>query len=226
MTRGQRFGARDPGDACAAPSATRWTLGSSARSTAAAWSLRWTVHHSSQSIPRWKAFRGARDRIRAAGSNPLGRPFGRLRTGSRRTSGSQGRSGKWLVGGGEWLVTRVGVGLGGVGGASRGRGRRMMAMRSMPATPSVQALLAVQTTLAGMAVAATHWWAGTALGRMPDGAGGSTVGAYYRRSQVPGCARSGPPGVYLASADRRRRDRDYPPAVRRDTHEGGPGRHG
>ena len=70
-------------------------------------------------------------------------------------------------------------------------------------------------------MAATHWWAGTGLGRMPDGAGGSTVGAYYRRSQLPGCARSGPPGVYLASADRGRRDRDYPPAVRRDTHEGG-----
>ena len=42
--------------------------------------------------------------------------FGRLRAGSRRTSGSQGRSGKWLMGGGEWLVTRAGVGLGGIGG--------------------------------------------------------------------------------------------------------------
>ena len=79
-------------------------------------------------------------------------------------------------------------------GADWGRGWRGLAMAAVQAMQSVHALLSVRVKLAGMAVAATHWWAGTGLGRMPDGAGGSTVGAYYRRSQVPGCARSGATG--------------------------------
>ena len=34
----------------------------------------------------------------------------------------------------------------------------------------------------------------TGLGRMSGGVGGSTAGASFRRSQVPGCAQPGPPG--------------------------------
>ena len=71
-------------------------------------------------------------------------------------------------------------------GASRGRGWRVLAMTSLLATQSVLALLAV---------AARCRWAGTGLGRMPEGAGGSTAPAHYRRSQVPGCPQLGPPGT-------------------------------
>ena len=76
-------------------------------------------------------------------------------------------------------------------GADRSRGWRGLAMMSMPVKQSVHALLA---RLAGMAGLATHWWAGTGLGRMPDGAGGSTARAHYRHFEEPGCAQPGPPG--------------------------------
>lgn len=69
---------------------------------------------------------------------------------------------------------------------------------------SVQALLAVQAKLAGLAVAATYLWAGTGRGRMPEGGGGSTSGTHYQPFQIPGCAQPGHPAVAGSERNRSR----------------------
>ena len=55
------------------------------------------------------------------------------------------------MGGGEWLVTRVGVGLGGIGGRIEVRDGGCWRWMSLPAMQSVHAVLAVRATLARMA---------------------------------------------------------------------------
>ena len=60
-------------------------------------------------------------------------------------------------------------------GASQDRGWQVLAMTSMTALQAVNALLAVQAKLAGIAVAATSRWIGTGLGQLPNSAGGSTT---------------------------------------------------
>ena len=153
MALGPGRGRRDDGEA-------GWGCGRGRGVVRRAHQERWVQWFGAAGSPSFGRLRTGFDKLRAGS-------FGRLRAGS---SGTLGWS-WWVVQGG-WWSTRCGDGWG--RGADRGRGWRGLAMTAVQAMQSVRALLEVQATLAGMAVSARHWWAGTGLGRMPDGAGGST----------------------------------------------------